>query len=157
MDGYNPITRSHIAPLDLLADAPNAGGSQGFYPSPDTSPGGAVYDPNAIALVNDQLRKLLRASWKFGKVLQKPFTVGTTPAVLLPEDANRRYFFIINISAVNRLWLGFDVEPDAAASRGMPVEVNLGFYEPLYTPTNQIYVAGAGAGTQGILLYSSEA
>lgn len=157
---FSTIERSALSPADLLARTPpesqQGGGPGGFASGPDPSPG--MNSPQylgAVSIALEQLNRLLRASWRYGRILQKPFTVGVTADTLLPVDQERRYLFILNIHAANTLWIGFDAEPNATGQIGLPLAANNGFYEPLVTPTNQIYIVGSGAGTNGICLYVS--
>ncbi len=83
----------------------------------------------------------------------KPFTVGLVPASVLAMDMDRTYFMIVNTSGANRLFIGFDSEPTTTS--GLPLEINLGAYEPDVVPVNEIYALGAGAGTTGVILYAS--
>jgi hypothetical protein len=83
----------------------------------------------------------------------KPFTVGVTPIEVLPQDDQRTYLLIVNTSAANRMFIGFDNSP--VSSTGLPLEINLGGYEPDVVPTNAIYAFGAGAGTTGICIYAN--
>lgn len=148
--------RSFLSPIDLIGRSPDNIPGAGSVPvNPDPGFDSPAF-AGAVSLVTEQLQRILRSNWKYGKVLQKAFTVGTNAETLLPEDQSRRYLFILNISTVNQLWIGFDVEPNPAAFIGLPLAINFGFYEPLMVPTNQIYIAGGAAGTNGICIYSSE-
>lgn len=87
-------------------------------------------------------------------ILQKPFTVGLVGVEILPQDLLRNYLCILNTTAAQRIFVGFDVIPSAA--NGLVLPFPLGGFEWLYTiPTNAIIITGAAAGCTGIALYAS--
>lgn len=141
------VVRSPVPlPDDLAADEqpfapyPNAGQKGPLVPGSGYGPG--YSQPEGISNYVKTLR---------GTFLQMPFTVGTTAIQLLPEEPQRSYLFLLNYSAANQIFVGFDTLPIANAN-GVTLAVNLGFYEPWIIPTNPIYVLASAAGTQGLLI-----
>lgn len=149
-----PFERIVPDPLDLAADPhPLAGG----FPLPSPVRPGEFVDPSLL----DQLPSALRARIQSGlgtrlsgRFMAIPFTVGVQAQALVPSQPNRFYFFIVNNSAANRIFVGFDVDP--TANSGVILEANLGFYEPWIVPTNEIRVAAAAAGTTGLCIVATQ-
>lgn len=141
--GRNPFERSVINPLDLPASVIPRGNERASMP-----PGMLAADAGAQATAQFGTNR------RTGRFMPVPFNVGVAPVLLIPEQPGRYYFFALNTSAVNRLFLGFDYEPNA--NNGVVLEINLGFYEPYTVPTNGVYVAAAGAGTTGVLIVAVE-
>ena len=140
------VTRSPVPlPDDIAADeqpfAPYPGSGRGpLIPGSGSGPyyGGQAGTDNFIRSIR-------------GSFLQMPFTVGVAAIQLLPEEKERCYFFMLNYDAANTIFIGFDTNPPTAVN-GVTLAANLGFYEPWIIPTNAIFVAASGAGTQGMLV-----
>lgn len=96
----------------------------------------------------DQLENDFNRRVKFFAV---PFSIGTAIQTLRPEEP-RQYLFIQNTHATQILYLGFGYAP--TLTTGMQIGPQ-GFYEPYWTPQNDIQVLGSGANTTGLLLYAS--
>jgi hypothetical protein len=137
----SPIQRRTSNVLDLAANPlPNRGGAS-VAPgsmSPGMFPAGAR-GPMGSGLT--------------GRFMAIPFLAGVAPITLVPEQPERFYLILINNSAANRIFVGFDYEPSATS--GVILETNLGFYEPWIVPTNSVVVTAAGANTAGICLIAT--
>lgn len=151
---YDPRTGNMPGASDILAETQAESDRQQYqYP-----PG---IDPATLQIIRsymdpDQFDILIRAQYKQGSLITVPFSVGAiapAPLQLLPKQENRNYLFILNTSAANRLFIGFGYAPNA--NTGIIIELNLGFYEPNVVPNQEIWALGAGAGTTGILIYST--
>lgn len=127
------IARGKSQPSDLL--------SQGRSPNP------------ANAGFNEFEKAVLRALGRRADFQSIPF-VTTANALRLRPAEERVYFFIQNLDPVNRLLIGFDIPPTAAAANSVNMGPN-GFYEPLIVPQNEIWILGSVVGTFGILLFAS--
>lgn len=146
----NPFERIVPDPLDLAADPhPLAGG----YPLPQPVRPGDFQDPNLPAQFRDQILSGLGGGRLRGRFMAIPFTIGVQPFVIVPSQPSRYYFFIVNNSAANRIFVGFDIDPNA--NNGVVLEANLGFYEPWIVPTNEIRVAAAAAATSGLCIVAT--
>ena len=143
----NPFDRQ-VRNIQDLAAAP-VPGTPGMPLAP-TQPGEFGNAPPEI--VAEHIRR--RTGRRTGRFVPYPFTIGAAAIQLIPQQLERFYFFIANNSAANRIFVGFDYEPNV--NNGVLLEVNLGFYEPWIVPTNAIFVAAAGAGTQGIAIVAFE-
>jgi hypothetical protein len=75
------------------------------------------------------------------------YNVGTAWVKARPEE-KRVYFFIVNNSAVNNLFVAY---AQLDGTNGSIAIGPGGFYEPWVIPTNEIWLQGSAAGTQGIL------
>ena len=80
----------------------------------------------------------------------QPFSVGAVATLVRPEE-ERRYFFIQNTHAANNLFLGIGFAPTAIYCIQIPA---LGFFEPLWVPKNEIWIAGSAAATTGAIGYA---
>ena len=124
----------------------------------DPVPGGSLTPPNPVQpgdfgklsqeVVADRIRR--RTGRRTGRFVPFPFLAGLAVQQIIPTQLERFYFFIVNNSAANRIFVGFDYEPNV--NNGILLEVNLGFYEPWIVPTNGIFVAAAGAATPGVAI-----
>lgn len=85
-------------------------------------------------------------------IVQVPFNIGAAPVVIRPAEP-RRYFFILNTSAANNLFLAFDAAPTGAVN-DFVIPAG-GAFEPLKVPQNEIQILGAGANTRGMILYAN--
>ena len=145
----NPFERIVPDPLDLAADPhPLAGG----FPLPPPVRPGDFLDPSLLGQLPAQMRG--PGGRLAGRFMAIPFTVGVQAIALVLSQPNRFYFFIVNNSAANRIFVGFDVDP--TANSGVILEANLGFYEPWIVPTNEIRVAAAAAGTTGLCIVATQ-
>jgi hypothetical protein len=140
----NPLARTVRSPYDLAADPrPAAGG----LPDP-VQPGDFGINDAAREQIARRIRE--RTGRSVGHFAPFPFLAQIAAAQIIPAQPGRFYFFICNNNAANRIFVGFDYEPNAL--NGVILEVNLGFYEPWIVPTNGIFIAAAGANTAGIAI-----
>lgn len=142
----NPFERTVKNIYDLAADpVPAQGGPGAGMP---VQPGD--FAPSGISqeIVAERIRR--RTGRRTGRFVPFPFLAGVAAVQIIPTQLERFYFFIVNNSAVNRIFVGFDYEPNV--NNGVLLEVNLGFYEPWIVPTNGIFVAAAGAATPGVAI-----
>lgn len=139
----NPFERTVRNLYDLAAD-PVPGGSN--TPPNPVQPG----DFGALSqeVVAERIRR--RTGRRTGRFVPFPFLAGVTAQQIIPTQLERFYFFIVNNSAANRIFVGFDYEPNV--NNGVLLEVNLGFYEPWIVPVNAIFIAAAGAATPGVAI-----
>jgi hypothetical protein len=144
----NPLERTVRNIYDLAADPhPMEGG----VPLPEpVQPG--EFGNLSREIVAERIQR--RSGRRAGRFAPFPFLAQIVPAQIIPTQLGRFYFFIVNNSAANRIFVGFDYEPNVL--NGVLLEVNLGFYEPWIVPTNGIYVAAAGANTAGIAIVAFE-
>lgn len=140
---FNPFERQVINPGDLSARAIPRFGEGGSVPPELAAAGQDVVDRVAHGIHR-----------RTGKFYPIPFVAQVAAQQIVPEQPGRYYCFILNNSAANRLFVGFDYEP--TATNGVVLEVNLGFYEPWIVPTNAIYIAAAAANTAGICIVAVE-
>ena len=112
---------------------------------PDLQPFLAYLNPLQFATLLNAFKK-----WR-GRFLTRVLSVGVAAINLLPDDDERTYFFCINTHATQRIFLGFDYMPDTAT--GIPIEANLGFFEPEVVPTNEVNVIANGANTTLVCYY----
>ena len=173
MSQYGGRRRQNL-PLDLIAlrrtalggdysareaAGPSAGLPPDFRltvgsPPPGTPPPGA----NIIYFSPEQFEQLLIASWRRGNIIVQPFIANAAAPLVIRPQEKRFYLFIQNQSAVNQISVNFG--RDAGALGIVPVDgvilaPNLGYYEPLMVSQDTISVRASGAGTPGVLLYSS--
>lgn len=141
--GQNPFERTVRNIQDLAADP--VPGSPGL-PLPPTQPG--EFGGASPELVAERIRR--RTGRRTGRFVPFPFLAGVVVQQIIPTQLDRFYLFIVNNSAANRIFVGFDYEPNV--NNGVLLEVNLGFYEPWIVPTNGIFVAAAGAATPGLAI-----
>ena len=140
----NPLERTVRNIYDLAADPhPREGGYR--LPSP-VRPGD--FGPNVSPDVLERIYR--RIGRRTGNFVPHPFLAQVASAQIIPAQATRFYLIIINNSAVNRIFVGFDYEPNAL--NGVILEVSLGFYEPWIVPTNAIHVTAAAANTAGVAI-----
>lgn len=133
---------------------PNAGLPAGLKPPPiKPGPSGQQF-----YLTQDQLEALLTAVWKRGNLIVQTFVASNAGPIVLRPQEKRYYFFIQNQSAVNQLSVNFGRAAGPLGIvpvDGIVVAPNFGFYEPLMVPQDAISVMAAGAGTAGVLIYST--
>jgi hypothetical protein len=139
---------------DLAAHTQRPGQSRGAMPAPAEF----GIDPATLQTIRswidpEQFQQIVAANYKPGSLIQIPFTVGAAAQMLIPKQEGRKYLFVLNTSAVNRIFLGFGFAPSAVT--GVVLEINLGFYEPNVVPNQEIWALGAGAGTTGVLIYAA--
>lgn len=147
--------------VDIGSQTQRIGQGRDVMPSPvqpASDPAQPGIDPATLQTIRSwidpwQLQQLLAANYKPGSLIQIPFTVGAAAQMLIPKQEGRSYLFVLNTSGVNRLFLGFGFAPTVVT--GVPLEINLGFYEPNVVPNQEIWALGAGAGTTGILIYAA--
>jgi len=140
----NPFERTVRNIYDLAAD-PHP--REGDFPLPDpVRPG--EFDDRSIESVREHIRE--RTGRRIGRFIPHPFLAQVASAQIIPSQPERFYLIIVNNSAVNRMFVGFDYEPNVL--NGLILETNLGFYEPWIVPSNSIHIAAAGANTAGIIL-----
>lgn len=91
-----------------------------------------------------------------GQMANRPFiaTTSNQPQLVLPADGRRAYLLIQNNSN-GVIWIGLDSGP---TSQGASLVLGPGnFWEPVYVPTNAIYVRSATlAGAAGVALFAVE-
>jgi hypothetical protein len=75
------------------------------------------------------------------------FNVGTAWVKARPEE-KRVYFFIVNNNAVNNLFVAYAQLDGTVGSIAIGPG---GFYEPWVIPTNEIWLQGSAANTNGVL------
>lgn len=146
--GYRPNAPG--VPLDLIA-LRSARPSGPVVPQLD---GGVA----PVQLTLEQLTELLRAIWRKGELIVQPFLASNVgnPVQIRPAES-RSYVMVQNQSGANQIFVNFGRPPGVAG--GTPIDAfilgaNLGFYEPICVPQNEIYVSAAAAATPGVLVWA---
>lgn len=91
-----------------------------------------------------------------GDIAHIPFSVGVTASdqPILTRPANTRAFLLIqNTHAANILFVGFGIKPNS--SNGIPIAAGGSLLMDAFVGQNDIWLAGSGANTTGILSYSN--
>lgn len=110
-----------------------------------------------VELWHEQFNEMIRALRNRGDLQQIPFTA-QVQAAKLREGETRDYVFIQNQDGANQLIVGFGNPPGIAGTvpvNGLIIPPNLGFYEPLVVPQNDIWVIASAANTPGLLLIAT--
>jgi hypothetical protein len=148
MAGYRPNAPG--VPLDLVSL--RSARESGPY-APGEQPGTRI-----VQLTIEQLTELLRAIWKRGELIVTPFlaTNAGNPQLIRPAEG-RSYCMIQNQSGGAQIFVNFGRPPGPVA--GAPIDAfilgaNLGFYEPIMVPQNEIYVSASAAATPGVLVWA---
>lgn len=144
---------------------------RGRYGLPDsrgrTSPHVAQDEPAKPVNLNQvetflnpqQFALLLRIIKRQYTVLSKPFlATNTSVQSILPEQPTRTYLFIQNQAAAALMSVGFGNAPGTPGVipvNGLVIAANLGYYEPLICPTDELLVIGSAANVPGFLIYAA--
>ncbi len=138
-------------PVDLVAlrSAPEAPQNHPALsqPAPGSSP---------VVLSREQFDALTHAPNRTMPMQTRPFAVTTTPALILDNQPTRGYLFVQNQDAASNIVVGFGQAPSVSGTvaNGLIIPPNLGYYEPLAVPTDELWIMSTAGTVAGFVLFS---
>jgi hypothetical protein len=106
------------------------------------------------ALVYDQFRILIESVYRQGNLVQVPFMAMIEPVLIRPSEA-RNYCFVQNQSGAAQIVISFGQQANAASAtpvNGCIIGANLGFYEPICVPQDDLWISASADNTPGLLI-----
>lgn len=95
--------------------------------------------------------RALRAARNQADFLQFSVPYDTIPFLYLPAGP-RVYFLLQNLDAALDMFIGFGIQPNAAANLGLRISAGQA-YEPYMIPQNDVWICGTGVG-DATLIYA---
>ncbi len=111
---------------------------------------------SVAGLTVEQLAALLDSIWRRGNLVVKPFMAQLVSTGPILTAEYRSYFFLQNQSGAQQLFLNFGRAPGTANTPqdGVIIGANLGAYEPICVPQDDIYVTASANNTPGVIVYA---